>query len=210
MATRDLTKEYLDIRASVIRKRNLKQSNGNNNSRYTSPLKDNGAGGIGGNTTPTNGYRKLAAGHDLMLSVNDEDHNTNHGYNDIEMNILNGGSNSNATATTKKPDWVIDVETVEHCITDITIQMKELQSRHAQRIGSVFGRDLQNMESIIEQQTATITEQFRIAERLLQKVGYATKRNGGQEATVGANIQRRYVEIYMYYICCVCVLIYIY
>jgi syntaxin 16 len=122
-----------------------------------------------------------------MLSVNDD---INHdGYSDIEMNTL-GRDNKNA-GELKKPDWVADVEIVEKCISDITQQMKELQSRHAQRIGSVFGRDLQNMETVIEQQTSIITEQFRVAERLLQKVGYATKRSGGQEATVGANVQRR-------------------
>jgi syntaxin 16 len=122
-----------------------------------------------------------------MLSVNDD---INHdGYSYIEMNTL-GRDNKNA-GELKKPDWVADVEIVEKCISDITQQMKELQSRHAQRIGSVFGRDLQNMETVIEQQTSIITEQFRVAERLLQKVGYATKRSGGQEATVGANVQRR-------------------
>lgn len=34
---------------------------------------------------------------------------------------------------------------------------------------------------------------FRYAERMLQKVGAATKRAGGEEATVGANVQRRCV-----------------
>ena len=200
MATRDLTKEFLELRATAIRKRKQKlshninaSSTGNNGvgsvsggivNRFASAASDGGGGG-----TPTNGYRKLAAGgatHDLMLSVNDDNSD---GYSDIEMNTL-GGSSLNAG--NKKPEWVSDVEIVEKCINDITQQMKELQSRHAQRVGSVFGRDLQNMESVIEQQTSIITEQFRTAERLLQKVGYATKRTGGQEATVGANVQRRY------------------
>lgn len=192
MATRDLTNEFLELRATVIRKRKQKLSNSSstngggihgtgNVSGIGSRLSNDGHGG-----TPTNGYRKLAAGgatHDLMLSVNDD---IGDGYSDIEMNTLGRDS------SVKKPDWVADVEIVEKCISDITQQMKELQSRHAQRIGSVFGRDLQNMESVIEQQTSIITEQFRVAERLLQKVGYATKRSGGQEATVGANVQRRY------------------
>ena len=201
MATRDLTKEFLELRATAIRKRKQKlshninsSSTGNNGvgsvsggivNRFASAASDGGGGG----GTPTNGYRKLAAGgatHDLMLSVNDDNSD---GYSDIEMNTL-GGSSLNAG--NKKPEWVSDVEIVEKCINDITQQMKELQSRHAQRVGSVFGRDLQNMESVIEQQTSIITEQFRTAERLLQKVGYATKRTGGQEATVGANVQRRY------------------
>ena len=36
-----------------------------------------------------------------------------------------------------------------------------------------------------------LTDKFRQAERLLQRVGIATKRSGGEEATVGANVQRR-------------------
>ena len=64
---------------------------------------------------------------------------------------------------------------------------------HASRIGSVFGKDLDNMEGQIENKTSEITDQFRYAERLLQKVGVATRRSGGEEATVGANVQRRYV-----------------
>jgi hypothetical protein len=191
MATRDLTKEFLEFRASAIRKRHQKLSNASNNSNNNNIDTSNNSLG-----TPTNGYRKLAAGgatHDLMLSVDDDhdgnSHNhNNNGYTDIEMNTLRTNQGSHKS----KPDWVHDVEIVEGCIADITQQMKELQSRHAQRVGSVFGRDLHNMESIIEQQTSVITEQFRTAERLLQKVGYATKRSGGQEALVGANVQRRY------------------
>ena len=93
----------------------------------------------------------------------------------------------------KKPDWVTDADQVETCLAAITQHMADLQSMHAQRIGSVFGRDLADMELLIERKTSSITDQFRVAERLLQKVGYATRRSGGQEATVGANVQRRYV-----------------
>lgn len=214
MATRDLTNEFLELRATAIRKRKQKLSHNNNNNNNSSNVNNSSVGGgigsrlkenhHGGGLTPTNGYRKLAAGgatHDLMLSVNDDNCD---GYSDIEMNTLGGNSSSSSSSSgnnnTKKPDWVSDVEIVEKCISDITQQMKELQSRHAQRIGSVFGRDLQNMETIIEQQTSIITDQFRVAERLLQKVGYATKRSGGQEATVGANVQRRYViRFYIYH-----------
>ena len=204
MATRDLTKEYLELRTTAIRKRKQKLStnaNTNNGSGignrfHTSALTNDGHNS-GGGGTPTNGYRKLAAGgatHDLMLSVNDD---MNDGYSDIEMKTLSGAATTGVGIPPKKPDWVSDVEIVERCITDITQQMKELQSRHAQRIGSVFGRDLQNMETVIEQQTSIITDQFRVAERLLQKVGYATKRSGGQEATVGANVQRRYDSLFL-------------
>ena len=36
-----------------------------------------------------------------------------------------------------------------------------------------------------------ISDLFRKAERFLQKVGTSTRRAGGEEATVGANVQRR-------------------
>ena len=89
------------------------------------------------------------------------------------------------------PAWVDDVNAVESTLTEITRKMESLQSMHAQRVGSVFGKDLDNMEGKIEGLTRSITDQFRYAERLLQKVGMATRRAGGEEATVGANVQRR-------------------
>jgi len=91
------------------------------------------------------------------------------------------------------PEWVQDVDAVEACLKDIELQMKDLEALHASRVGSVFGKDLQGMEERIERMTREITDQFRHAERLLQKVGTATRRAGGEEATVGANVQRRYV-----------------
>lgn len=68
--------------------------------------------------------------------------------------------------------------------------MSELASMHASRIGTVFGRDLDAVEKQIERKTTEVTNLFRKAERYLQKVGNITKRAGGEEATVGANIQR--------------------
>jgi hypothetical protein len=126
----------------------------------------------------------LAAGgaaHDLML---DEEHGGSSGTNGgmIELNSL-------------KPSWVSDVDAVESCLADIAQHMKDLQSMHAQRVGSVFGRDLADMEHSIEKKTASVTDLFRKAERLLQSVGVATRRAGGQEATVGANVQRRCVQV---------------
>lgn len=91
------------------------------------------------------------------------------------------------------PAWVKDVDGVERCLADIQRQMDSLQSMHASRVGSVFGKDLDDMEGRIERKTSDITDEFRHAERLLQKVGVATRRAGGEEATVGANVQRRYV-----------------
>lgn len=46
------------------------------------------------------------------------------------------------------------------------------------------------MENRIEGMTSQITDQFRMAERILQKVGAATRRAGGEEASIGANVQR--------------------
>jgi len=131
------------------------------------------------NHTDGGSYKKLAAGggHDLMLA---EEGGSSSG---IELSSLSGG----------KPAWVADVDKVEACLQDIGHAMKELQSMHAQRVGSVFGKDLEDMERLIEKRTADVTDQFRYAERLLQKVGMATRRSGGQEATVGANVQRRCV-----------------
>jgi hypothetical protein len=181
MATRDLTAEFMEFRAAFIRKRNKSSSNG---SRLLSS-------GSNSNTPTSAGYRKLAAGgaHDLMLAEGAD--------GDLEM----GAIELKDFATTnqkKKPEWVNDADQVETCLAEITQHMSDLQKMHAQRIGSVFGRDLADMEMIIERKTSSITDQFRVAERLLQKVGYATRRSGGQEATVGANVQRRYVEIFLY------------
>ena len=125
---------------------------------------------IGGDSS----YKKLVAGgtHDLMLAEE--------------------GAGIQMTSMMKHPPaWVDDVNAVERCLSEITRQMDQLQSMHAQRVGSVFGKDLNEMEGEIEGLTQEITDKFRYAERLLQKVGVATKRAGGEEATVGANVQRR-------------------
>lgn len=183
MATRDLTAEFMDYRAAAIRKRSKSSSNG---SRLLSAA--------GSNTPTSAGYRKLAAGgaHDLMLAEGRD--------GDLEMGAIELKDFS--TNQKKKPDWVNDADQVETCLAEITQQMSDLQSMHAQRIGSVFGRDLADMEMLIERKTSNITDQFRVAERLLQKVGYATRRSGGQEATVGANVQRRYVSSFLFSLLC--------
>jgi syntaxin 16 len=121
-------------------------------------------------------YRKLTAGgttHDLMLAEE----------GGMELTSLNGSSSS-------RPLWVDDVDQVERLLTDIQSNMDDLQKWHASRVGSVFGKDLENMEGRIESRTRDITDQFRLAERYLQKVGVATRRAGPEEATVGANVQR--------------------
>ena len=97
------------------------------------------------------------------------------------------------------PMWVDDVDSVNDCLSDITRLMAILNSMHATRVGTVFGKDLDDMEFKIERMTADITDKFRKAEKSLMKVGAATKRVGGEEATIGANVQRRYAQCLM---CC--------
>lgn len=88
------------------------------------------------------------------------------------------------------PQWVDDVDAVHSELSEIVRNMEILQSMHATRVGSVFGKDLDGMETKIETLTRQITDRFRTAERSLQRVGIATRRAGGEEATVGANVQR--------------------
>ncbi|KAL7574586.1 hypothetical protein ACA910_015936 [Epithemia clementina (nom. ined.)] len=168
MASRDLTRAFVERRTAFIRKRATQ-----------------------GESTPDhgNGYKKLSAGggsgssmmdmerHDLMLMEEGQG---------IQMSTLGSSSSSSQ----KPPAWVEDVDAVEQCLSEIQSQMATLKSMHSQRVGSVFGRDLEHMEGKIEALTQEITGAFRTAERHLQRVGIATKRAGGQEATVGANIQR--------------------
>lgn len=88
------------------------------------------------------------------------------------------------------PSWVDDVDSVNATLGEIQRMMNVLQSLHASRVGSVFGKDLDDMEGKIERLTRDVTDQFRQAERVLQKVGTATRRAGGEQAAVGANVQR--------------------
>jgi syntaxin 16 len=105
---------------------------------------------------------------------------------------MEDGSSSlyEASPSTLPPDWVNDVDAVNAAISDIHRLMSELQSMHASRIGTVFGRDLDTMERQIERKTTDITTLFRKAERSLKKVGASTRMAGGEESTVGANVQR--------------------
>eukprot|EP00986_Skeletonema_menzelii_P016561 scaffold15059_cov146-Skeletonema_menzelii.AAC.1 len=101
-----------------------------------------------------------------------------------------GSSLYTSSSSTLPPDWVNDVDAVNAAISDIHRLMSELQSMHASRIGTVFGRDLDTMERQIERKTTDITTTFRKAERSLKKVGASTRMAGGEESTVGANVQR--------------------
>jgi len=88
------------------------------------------------------------------------------------------------------PQWVDDVDAIHTSLAEITRLMGVLSSLHASRLGSVFGKDLDDMEGEIESLTRDITDRFRKAEGLLKRVGAATRIAGGEEATVGANVQR--------------------
>jgi len=88
------------------------------------------------------------------------------------------------------PKWVNDVDNINNIISDINHLMKLLGSLHASRIGTVFGNDLDEMEAKITWITRDITDKFRQTERLLQNVGSATRKSGGEEATMGKNVQR--------------------
>ena len=65
-----------------------------------------------------------------------------------------------------------------------------LNSLHANRLSSVFGKDLELKERDIETLTRDIMTQFRSCERLLLKVGAATKNSTEEERRIGANVQR--------------------
>jgi syntaxin 16 len=112
--------------------------------------------------------------------------NKKHGLSDDHLLMEDG----NMYSATLPPDWVSNVDSVNATIVDIQSLMSELASMHASRIGTVFGRDLDAMEKQIERKTTEVTNLFRKAERYLQKVGACTRRAGGEEATVGANVQR--------------------
>ena len=53
---------------------------------------------------------------------------------------------------------------------------KQTSIQVATIMGSVFGKDLNDMENGIERMTRDITDRFRRAERVLQKVGTASRR----------------------------------
>jgi syntaxin 16 len=106
-----------------------------------------------------------------------------------------GGSNNGgiqmSTLGKAPPAWVKHVDAVEQSLDTIKSQMNDLQALHSQRVGSVFGKNLDNMEGRIDKMTNAITDEMRLAERHLQAVGkQAAAATTAQEATVGANVQR--------------------
>jgi syntaxin 16 len=86
--------------------------------------------------------------------------------------------------------WVDDVDSIHAILSDIRRNVGVLNSLHANRLSSVFGKDLELKERDIEALTRDITTQFRSCERLLQKVGAATKTSTEEERRIGANVQR--------------------
>jgi len=162
MASRDLTSAFLERRSTAnFRRRGGKESSAR--------------------TTADNASPKLTAGGGDSHFLMEE--------GDIQMTSL-GEPGAVSTGSALPPQWVDDVDAVHSVISDITRSMEALKGMHASRIGSVFGRDLDDMEGKIERLTQEITNQFRTAERYLKKVGIATNRAGGEEATIGANVQR--------------------
>lgn len=107
----------------------------------------------------------------------------------LEEGSLSAGIDRTA-ASVLPPQWVDDVDAVHQELADITRLLGVLQSMHSSRVGSVFGKDLDEVEGKIEKLTQDITDRFRTAERYLQRVGTATRRAGGEEALVGTNVQR--------------------
>jgi syntaxin 16 len=107
----------------------------------------------------------------------------------IEEGALSAGIDR-GTASVLPPQWVDDVDAVHQELADVTRLLAVMQSMHASRVGSVFGKDLDEVEGKIDRLTRDVTDRFRAAERYLQRVGTATRRAGGEEAVVGANVQR--------------------
>mmetsp|Transcript_3256 Transcript_3256/g.7215 ORF Transcript_3256/g.7215 Transcript_3256/m.7215 type:complete len:319 (-) Transcript_3256:5131-6087(-) len=139
----------------------------------------------------TNRRRKSSGGSLSKVAPFGISQKKHDGFNDDHLLMEDGNAlNNNVYASVLPPDWVNDVDSVNATVGDIQRLMSELASMHASRIGTVFGRDLDNMERQIERKTTEVTTLFRKAERYLQKVGASTRQAGGEESTVGANVQR--------------------
>mmetsp|Transcript_61315 Transcript_61315/g.150077 ORF Transcript_61315/g.150077 Transcript_61315/m.150077 type:complete len:333 (-) Transcript_61315:42-1040(-) len=168
MASRDLTLTYIERRNAALKRRSNSLGNGGLGGGKASSS-SNGAGS--GSKSP-----RLTAGgldnHSLMLMEEGEG-----------IQLTNMGLSA-------APIWVKDVDQVKSILHDIQRNMDTLQKMHASRVGSVFGKDLDDMEVQIEAMTRDITASFRTAEQHLKVVGQATRRAGGEEAAIGANIQR--------------------
>lgn len=189
MASRDLTNAYFDRRTTAVKRRSaLGSPNGGGIGIGMGDVSINGGGGGGGGGKKKRSNRLTAGrshrddeddGRSLMLM--EEGDGSSDG---IQMTNLNKPQQQN------EPSWVGDVDQVKSILREISRQMEDLQALHASRVGSVFGKDLDDMENRIENMTRGLTDRFRRAERILKQVGAATRRAGGEEAAIGANVQR--------------------
>jgi len=173
MASRDLTSAYFDRRTTAMKRRNALGSQSRN-----------GMGDVSMNSGKKKNNRLTAGGSDddgRSLILLEEGGGSSDG---IQMTNLNKPQQQN------EPAWVSDVDEVKSILQSIRAQMEDLRSLHASRVGSVFGKDLDDMENRIENMTREVTDRFRRAERILKKVGMASRRAGGEEAAIGANVQR--------------------
>ena len=66
-------------------------------------------------------------------------------------------SSITSQTTALPPQWVDDVDAVHSELSEIVRLMDILQSLHASRVGSVFGKDLDDMEGRIEKLTQDVT-----------------------------------------------------
>jgi syntaxin 16 len=66
-------------------------------------------------------------------------------------------SSLHSAQTALPPQWVDDVDAVNTELGEIVRMMDILQSLHSSRVGSVFGKDLDNMEGKIEKLTQDVT-----------------------------------------------------
>jgi len=67
------------------------------------------------------------------------------------------GGHKTAAVAALPPQWVDDVDGVHGLLSDITRSMAILMSMHSTRVGTVFGKDLDDMEIKIENLTKDIT-----------------------------------------------------
>jgi len=97
-----------------------------------------------------NGYssqlKKLTAGGSDELLIAEEE--------GIQMTSLS------PTVAALPPQWVDDVDAVNAEVSEIIRMMELLQSLHSSRVGSVFGKDLDDMEGKIERVTQDVTGRF--------------------------------------------------
>lgn len=68
-----------------------------------------------------------------------------------------GGHMTNTAVVALPPQWVDDVDGVHGLLSDITRSMSILMSMHSTRVGTVFGKDLDDMEVKIENLTKDVT-----------------------------------------------------